>query len=278
MIGGIDWLLSENSRNGSVYYQKINPTRIGATGHSQGGAGTINTAIQDARVTSIAPLAPATFTAPYFYSTSNVRCPMFIMVGSNDNLANPTSVYSTSYRSATTTALYGSLRGATHFTLTGDAGAFKKYITAWFDATLWKDGEAEELFFTSNAPLFQDNSWSRLEASNLDDYTPGTDGPDDPDNPDDGGEEETPDFFLGDNVPNPFSSQTVIEYGISEATNVRLVIYTSYGFPVTALVNEFQEAGTYEVTLSARQLPRAGTYYYVLRAGDNREAKRLVLE
>ena len=267
MIGGIDWLLSENNRRGSIYYQKINASRIGATGHSQGGAGTINTASRDGRVTAIAPLAPATFTAPFFYSTRNVECPMFIMAGARDNLANPSSVFRVSFRSATTTAIYGSLTGADHFTFTDDAGPFKKYITAWFDATLWKDSDAEELFFASEASLFQDRSWDRLEATDLDEYTPGTEGPD-------GGNE----FFLSDNVPNPFSDQTRIAYGISEAGNVRLTIYNAFGFPITSLVNDFQEAGRYEVTLEAGQLPRRGTYYYVLRANGEREIKRLILE
>lgn len=280
MVEGIDYILSENSRSGSEYYQRIDTDAIGATGHSQGGAGTINTAIQDSRVTGIAPLAPATFSAPFFYSTRNVQCPMFIMVGSNDNLASPSSVYRVSYSSATTTAIYGELRGEDHFSLTGDAGPFKKYITAWFEAVLKKDGDAEDLFFASGAPLFNDNSWSRVESSNLDDYTPGTGEPDG-----DGGDEEEEDpndgptgFFLSDNVPNPFSSQTTIAYGISESAYVRLTIYNAFGFPITSLVRGFQTAGQYEVTLSAQQLPRRGTYYYVLSAGDNRESKRLVLE
>ncbi len=194
MIEGIDWLLSENNRSGSIYFQKINPTKIGATGHSQGGAGTINTAINDKRLTAIAPLAPATFSFPFFYSTEDVDCPLFIMVGASDGLANPSNVFNTSYSTATAPAIYGSLIGAGHFTLTGDAGSFRKYITAWFEAMLWERPEARQLFFSSSAALFQDNSWRTLESMSLDEIgDPGNGGGDpgngggDPGNP---GEED----------------------------------------------------------------------------------------
>jgi hypothetical protein len=182
MIDGISWLLEENGKSSSDYYKKINPNRIGATGHSQGGAGTINTAHDDERVTCIAPLAPATFSYPYFYSTSGIECPIFIMVGANDGLANPNSVYSVSYRSATTTAIYGELRGNNHFDLTGDIGDFRKYVTAWFVANLWKDNSAEGLFFVEDAPIYSDRSFSQIESKNLDQYDMGDDDGDNSEN------------------------------------------------------------------------------------------------
>ena len=39
---GLNWLLAENEREGSVFYHRINREAIGAFGHSQGGVGTIN--------------------------------------------------------------------------------------------------------------------------------------------------------------------------------------------------------------------------------------------
>lgn len=173
MINGISWLLNENDRSSSKYYDKINPGRIGATGHSQGGAGSINTAYKDSRVTCIAPLAPATFTYPFFYSTAGIECPIFIMIGANDKLAIPNFVYSKSYTSATTTAIYGELKGEGHADIIGNIGNFRRYVTAWFVANLWKDNSAEQLFFTENSPIYSDDSFSKIESKYLDKYDMG---------------------------------------------------------------------------------------------------------
>lgn len=53
MSKGIDFMLAENDKTGSKYYQKIDKDHIGAMGHSQGGMGTIAVAANDARVKSI---------------------------------------------------------------------------------------------------------------------------------------------------------------------------------------------------------------------------------
>lgn len=39
---GLTWILSENTREGSIFYHRIDTDAIGAFGHSQGGVGTIN--------------------------------------------------------------------------------------------------------------------------------------------------------------------------------------------------------------------------------------------
>lgn len=153
---GANWLLEENNRSGSDYYQKLNPKYVGATGHSQGGAGTIESAKHTDNITSFAPLAPASFSAPFFYSTKHIKGLLFIMVGSSDGLANPRSVKSTSWNSIpkTNTGLYGEISGSGHMNVTRSAGKFKKYITAWFDATINKNPEAITMIFdTKNGAL-----------------------------------------------------------------------------------------------------------------------------
>jgi hypothetical protein len=174
MADGIEWLLEENTTYGSIYYQKLNPDVGGATGHSQGGAGTIEVLKQTDKITSIAPMAPATFTAPFFYSTTHVMVPAFIMAGQSDNLAQPALVKPASWGEFPEDGigLYGEIRGVTHFEEVGDAGKFRKYNTAWFDATLNKNLDAIKMFFnTEEGALHKEPSeWSTLEYQNLDKY------------------------------------------------------------------------------------------------------------
>lgn len=122
-------------------------------------------------------MAPATFTSPIFYKTSHVEAVMFIMAGANDALANPRSVQSTSWNSFgdNEIGLFGELKGVTHMEEMGDAGKFKKYVTAWFDATLNENPEAISMIFNSTDGALHAGSseWTNLQHQNLDSFKPG---------------------------------------------------------------------------------------------------------
>ena len=64
------------------------------------------------------------------------------------------------------------------------------------------------------------------------------------------------------NYPNPFNGATVCRYRIASRTGVRLAVYDLLGRQVTMLVDEEQEAGTYEVRFDGRNLASG---VYVLR-------------
>ncbi len=98
-------------------------------------------------------------------------------------------------------------------------------------------------------------------------------------------------FSLSQNYPNPFNPTTTIKYDIpmmilSEGaksssqtfgrTYVSLKIYDILGREVTTLVNEFKEAGSYEVRFNASALP-SGIYFYKLEAGHFSSTKKFML-
>ncbi|MBL3658905.1 poly(ethylene terephthalate) hydrolase family protein [Fulvivirga sediminis] len=270
MVEGIDYMLAENADPGSEYYQKLNTQAIGAFGHSQGGAGTINTAKQDSRVTSIAPLAPATFTFPFFYSTEDVNCPMFIMVGAIDALANPLAVFSTSFMSSSTTALYGSLEGNGHFSWVGSAGSFRKYVTAWFEATLKKDPDAEALFFSDSAPIFNDNSWRTITSRFLDDY--------DASQMPMAIEEEPAEFVTTSFYPNPLTDKSSLEYFANESADVKLTIIDESGNVLHSLSEVADHEGKQHKDLLVTDFPGPGTYYFILEVEGMKEVKRIKVD
>jgi len=83
-------------------------------------------------------------------------------------------------------------------------------------------------------------------------------------------------FKLFQNYPNPFNPATSIKYTVSSIMNVRLTVYDILGREVAILVNEEKFPGSYEVKFNASHLS-SGTYFYVLRAGNFSETKKMIL-
>jgi hypothetical protein len=83
-------------------------------------------------------------------------------------------------------------------------------------------------------------------------------------------------FFLHQNYPNPFNPETTIKYKIPSGCFVRLTVYDLQGREVSALVNEWQGAGTYSVPFKGIGLS-SGIYYYRLIAGAVNGIKKMIL-
>jgi hypothetical protein len=83
-------------------------------------------------------------------------------------------------------------------------------------------------------------------------------------------------FALAQNYPNPFNPTTVISYELPKASSVRLVIYDMLGREVKTLVNDFKQAGSYNVSFDASSLA-SGVYFYRINAGDFTAVKKMML-
>ena len=82
-------------------------------------------------------------------------------------------------------------------------------------------------------------------------------------------------FKLEQNYPNPFNPITAIGYRLSAVSDVDLSIYNVLGQKVLTLVSKKQTAGKYQVEWDASGFA-SGVYYYVLKAGDFKEVKKMV--
>jgi len=83
-------------------------------------------------------------------------------------------------------------------------------------------------------------------------------------------------FSLSQNYPNPFNPSTTIKFAIPKSGNVTLAVYNSLGREVETLVNEFMNAGTYEVSYDASKLT-SGIYFYKIVTNGFAETKRMML-
>ena len=83
-------------------------------------------------------------------------------------------------------------------------------------------------------------------------------------------------FALEGNYPNPFNPQTTIRFGVTETSDVRLVVYNMLGREVRVLVQGIVSSGMHEATFDASGLP-SGSYIYTLTTPEGRISKMLAL-
>ena len=83
-------------------------------------------------------------------------------------------------------------------------------------------------------------------------------------------------FNLKQNYPNPFNPTTNINYSVPEAGNVRLSVYNTVGEEIAVLVNGYSEAGRFNVTFDASNLP-SGVYLYKLQSANIVQTKKMML-
>lgn len=82
--------------------------------------------------------------------------------------------------------------------------------------------------------------------------------------------------FLHQNYPNPFSTSTKIKFEIPNSTHVSLNIYDITGRKVKELINDFKNAGSYEVSFDGSALT-SGVYFSRIETGSFVQIKHMLL-
>jgi hypothetical protein len=158
MLAGLDHLIAANSRPASVFHRRVALDRIGATGHSQGGAGAI-VAGGDPRVSTVVPIQPGPFG-----EHRRLHGPVFYLAGQLDLVVSPLLlVYPRYQESGHVPAVYGELAGADHTEPTGNGGGYRGPVTAWLRFHLLADEQARPMFFGPQCTYCAAPEWSRFE-------------------------------------------------------------------------------------------------------------------
>jgi len=83
-------------------------------------------------------------------------------------------------------------------------------------------------------------------------------------------------FELKQNFPNPFNPSTVINLVIPQAGKVRLSVFNLLGEEVALLLDEYKEAGNYDVEFNAAGL-NSGIYFYKMEAKGFNSMRKMIL-
>lgn len=83
-------------------------------------------------------------------------------------------------------------------------------------------------------------------------------------------------FSLNQNYPNPFNPTTKISWQSPVSGHQSIKVFDILGNEVATLIDEYKEAGKYELNFDASDLT-SGVYFYKLQAGSFVETKKMLL-
>lgn len=85
-----------------------------------------------------------------------------------------------------------------------------------------------------------------------------------------------PQEFTFSAYPNPFNSNTQIEFTLQSARDVNLVVYDALGRRVSSLLDKRMTAGAHTINWNANGIA-SGTYFVQLKSGETNQTRKLIL-
>ncbi|MEV1238642.1 alpha/beta hydrolase [Nonomuraea sp. NPDC049750] len=171
MIAAAQYLIARNADSSSVFYGKLDVTKVGAVGHSQGAGGSVNTATKSGGL--IDTVVPIALPAPIWVGSGDkfyvdqLACPVLFVSGANDTIISPNSALQTYYGQVPGAAAKAQLKGADHNTIQGTGGGFLGYVTAWLMYQLQGDTYARGAFAGTTPELNTNAGWQNQVEKNL---------------------------------------------------------------------------------------------------------------
>jgi hypothetical protein len=164
-------MVQQNSTPGSLFYQKLDVTHVGAIGHSQGAGGAVNaTNNSSGLIKTAVPIALPNqiwVTPGDEYYVASLTVPVLFLGGSNDILIASPGTLTGYYNQVPGAAAVAVLKGADHNTIQNTGGGFLGYINAWMMYTLRNDTIARGAFVGSPAEINTNTSWRNQAEKNL---------------------------------------------------------------------------------------------------------------
>lgn len=165
------WAIAQHTTSTSVFYQKLNPAKVGAAGHSQGATGAVNAMILSNGV--IGSIAAVEFVDPFWFGDRNqmpnwtlVNKPIFFVSATGDWLVSQAQ-QTTYYNSVAGQAAKAALKGGDHNVIQKANNGQLGYVTAWFRYTLQADATARAAFVGSPPEINTNTAWTNAAQKTL---------------------------------------------------------------------------------------------------------------
>jgi dienelactone hydrolase len=154
MLAGVTWVLERNEDPTSVLYQRIDTTRVGATGHSEGAGATASAGAND-DVLTIAPICGGG-------NARNLHGPALLLCGGQDTTLPCSGSISALDSITTQPALVANYLTATHtnWITRGNAPSpMEVAALAWMRVQLMGDTTLKPMFYGEDCTLCTDSAW-----------------------------------------------------------------------------------------------------------------------
>ncbi len=157
-INALDFVIALNSNSSSLAYKKVNTSKLGVIGHSQGGRSAVNAAVKDSRIKCVVSIAGSNF----LEEAEPNSAPTLFIAGEKDMIVSPSQWIQPAYDVAKGPAVYASLNGAIHTTCCTNPEKYSSYVLDWCNAWL-KDNSKALNTFKNNSTLASDSNWSDFQ-------------------------------------------------------------------------------------------------------------------
>ncbi|HEY6557692.1 MAG TPA: hypothetical protein VI072_10480 [Polyangiaceae bacterium] len=162
LLACLDYVHRQDTTAGSAYQGKVDRTRAGASGHSQGGGGALM-AGRDARVTATAPLQPyiqAGFGGFDPASITRQTGAMLLLSGTNDTIAAPATNQQPVFNTTNVPVFWGNLVGGDHIAVAlNGLATYREVMLSWFRVQLMGDDALRGEFYGASCGLCDDAAW-----------------------------------------------------------------------------------------------------------------------
>jgi hypothetical protein len=158
----LDFAEAENEKMGSKWFHKMDLTKIGAAGHSQGSSGTA-AASSDSRINTVILFNGGAQASKPYLAVSGERD--IGDTGSPTTLSNPVAAaprpaaYIYFHHVPTTVAMQPTGGSAGHLTLMMEPERVMEWTVAWFDMELKGKAEAKTMFIGDTCTLCDGNAY-----------------------------------------------------------------------------------------------------------------------
>ena len=161
-IACLDYILTKNTDPSSVFCGKLDAGRVGTFGHSQGGRGSVNAAINDPRFKAVIYIAGSSFV----WETQNLTTPTLFLSARTDFFVFSPVWVRPNYEVCSAPAVYANMIGGYHTKVFLKPSTYNYYCTEWFKA--WLNGDQEALNrFRPGGQMSQDPGWEDFASKNF---------------------------------------------------------------------------------------------------------------
>ncbi len=170
-LEGLTWLVAQNDEPNGLWTDKLDITRIGAAGHSQGGNAAIHVALKNAQVSVVLPVMPGEGVLGDATKADEaaLTVPVFYVCGATDSIV-PAAWCESRFANTLAPTWIGVLSGAGHFVptlATPNATELRHWLIPLLRAELMDDCDAQPLFYDDPFALTEDSDWESVDRKNL---------------------------------------------------------------------------------------------------------------